>query len=115
MMQITRVLGVAAVFATCLALAGAQARPDAAKVVDEGIVIEDVTLISPERPASVPHAAVVIRDGKIAEIGTGLVAGPHAQRIDGRGRFLIPGLANTHVHVGETAPLDDDAVGSGAV
>jgi imidazolonepropionase-like amidohydrolase len=110
MMQIRRVLCVALVFATCLALAGAQARPDPAKVVDEGIVIEDVTLISPERPAPLPHATVVIRDGKIAEIGSNLVAGPHAQRIDGRGRFVIPGLIDTHVHAGEEAPLDEDAV-----
>ncbi len=110
MMQITRCLLCAAGLACCLAFAGAQARPDAAKVVDDGIVIEDVTLISPERPAPLPHAAVVIRNGKIAEIGTSLVAGPHAQRIDGRHRFLIPGLIDTHVHVGDVAPLDDDAI-----
>jgi len=38
------------------------------------------------------------------------VAGPHAQRVDGRDRFLIPGLIDSHVHVGDIAPLDDDAV-----
>ncbi len=93
-----------------MSLGGAQARPDAAKMMDDGIVIEDVTLISSERPAPLPHATVVIRGGRIAEIGTGLVAGRHAQRIDGRDRFLIPGLIDTHVHVGDIAPLDDDAV-----
>lgn len=111
MMQITqRLLCAAGVLACCLPFAGAQARPDAAKVADDGIVIEDVTLISPERPAPLPHAAVVIRNGKIAEIGTNLVVGPHAQRIDGRDRFLIPGLIDTHVHVGDVASLDDDAI-----
>jgi hypothetical protein len=80
------------------------------RVVDDGIVIEDVTLISPERQAPLPHVAVVIRDGRIAEIGTGMVAGPHATRIDGHDRFLIPGLIDSHVHVGSMGPLDDDAV-----
>jgi len=71
-------------------------------------VIEDVTLISPERKAPLEHATVVIREGKIAEIRTKLAVGPQAKRIDGRGKFLIPGLIDTHVHAGDLTPLDDD-------
>src|SRR6266498_5314385 len=56
------------------------------------------------------HAVVVVRDGRIAEVGTDLVAGPHAKHIDGRGGFLIPGLIDSHVHVGNMGPLDDDAI-----
>jgi cytosine/adenosine deaminase-related metal-dependent hydrolase len=84
----------------------------APRTVDDGIVITDVTLISPERQAPLLHADVVIRNGRIAEIWTGLVVGPHARRIDGRGRFLIPGLIDSHVHPGSQAPLDDAALGS---
>jgi imidazolonepropionase-like amidohydrolase len=80
------------------------------QVVDDGLVIEDVTLISPERPSPVPHLSVVIRNGRIAQIAPGLVAGPHATRINGQDRFLIPGLIDSHVHVGDTGPLDDDAI-----
>jgi imidazolonepropionase-like amidohydrolase len=80
------------------------------RIVDDGTVIEDVTLISPERQGPVEHATVVIRGGRIMEIGTHLVAGPHAKRIDGRNRFLIPGLIDSHVHIGSMGPLDDDAV-----
>jgi Amidohydrolase family len=79
-------------------------------VVDDGTVIADVTLISPEGRAPLPHAAVVIRQGRIAEIGTNIVAGPHAKRIDGRGGFLLPGLIDSHVHAGHSAALDDDAI-----
>ena len=79
------------------------------KVVDDGLVIEDVTLISPERPSPVPHFSVVIRNGRIAQIAPGLFAGPHATRMDGHDRFLIPGLIDSHVHVGDTGPVDDDA------
>ncbi len=48
----------------------------AAKTVDDGIVITDVTLISPERKTPLPHVGVVIRGDRIAEIGSDLVAGP---------------------------------------
>lgn len=82
----------------------------AQRVVDQGIVIENVTLISPERAAPLLHADVVLRDGRIAEIGTNLALGPHARRVDGSGRFLIPGLIDSHVHVGHSAALDDDAI-----
>jgi imidazolonepropionase-like amidohydrolase len=79
------------------------------RIVDDGAVIEDVTLISPERPSPVAHTSVVIRNGRIAAIARDLVAGPPATRIDGRGRFLIPGLIDSHVHVGDMTLLDDDA------
>ena len=82
----------------------------AQRVVDQGIMIENVTLISPERIAPLLHADVVLRDGRIAEIANNLVPGPHARRIEGRGRFLVPGLIDSHVHVGHSAALDDDAI-----
>ena len=82
----------------------------AQRVVDRGIVIQNVTLISPERSAPLLHADVVIADGRIVEIAANLVVGPHARRIDGAGRFLIPGLVDSHVHVGHSAALDDDAI-----
>jgi len=98
------------VFAFGLALCtSSAAQSHKPKVVDDGTVIEDVTLISPERQAPLTHAAVVIREGRIAEIGVNLVGGPHAKRLDGRGRFLIPGLIDSHVHVGDMTLLDDDA------
>ena len=53
---------------------GSAANPQ--RVVDQGVVIENVTLISPERPAPLLHADVALRDGRIAEIGTNLVPAP---------------------------------------
>jgi imidazolonepropionase-like amidohydrolase len=88
----------------------AQARSRTGRVVDSGTVIENVTLISPERAEPLAHAGVAIRDGRIAEVGAHLSAGPHATRIDGAGRYLVPGLIDSHVHVGHSAALDDDAI-----
>jgi imidazolonepropionase-like amidohydrolase len=44
---------------------------------------------------------VIIHDGRIAAVGPAnqLAAPPNSRRIDGRGRYLIPGLAEMHAHV----------------
>jgi imidazolonepropionase-like amidohydrolase len=83
---------------------------DAQEASTAAIVIEDVTVISAERKAPLEHATVVIRDGRIAEVGTKITVGPHVKRVDGRGKFLIPGLIDSHVHAGDLAPLDDDGI-----
>jgi imidazolonepropionase-like amidohydrolase len=84
----------------------AQARP----TLDQDVFIQNVTLISPERVTPMLHADVVLQNGRILNIGTNLIAGPRSQRIDGSGRFLIPGLIDSHVHAGHSAALDDDAI-----
>jgi imidazolonepropionase-like amidohydrolase len=89
-----------------LALATAHAQIAPARA----ILIQNVTLISPDRPGPIPHADVLIEYGKISKIGTNLAAAPQFERIDGSGQFLIPGLIDSHVHVGHSAALDDDAI-----
>jgi imidazolonepropionase-like amidohydrolase len=55
---------------------------------------------------TVPDAVVVIRDGRIAEIGSaGKVDMPaDAERIEMPGKWLLPGLMNMHVHLGLFLP-----------
>ena len=96
--------------ATTLLSSGEAAAAPQRRLVDDGTVIENVTLISPERVSPLLHADVVIRNGRIAEISENVIAGPHARRIDGTDRFLIPGLIDSHVHAGHSAALDDDAI-----
>jgi imidazolonepropionase-like amidohydrolase len=57
-----------------------------------GLIIQDVTVVSPERDSPMQGADVLIRDGRIAAIGAHLSPAPGALRIDGHGRYLIPGL-----------------------
>jgi imidazolonepropionase-like amidohydrolase len=80
------------------------------KVMDDRLVITNVTVISPERSAPLRNATVVIRGDRIAQIETDPVAGPHTKQIDGRGKFLIPGLIDSHVHVGNMGPLGGEAI-----
>lgn len=97
------------VLVTCFILF-TSARSAPAQASPNVLVIQNVTVISPERPAPLPGTDVLIRDGRIAAIGKHLAAGPEAQKIDGRGKFLIPGLIDSHLHVGHSAALDDDAI-----
>jgi imidazolonepropionase-like amidohydrolase len=62
-----------------------------------GVVVADVTVVSPERAAPLEHAYVRILDGRIAEVGVQPLRGE--QEIDGTGRYLIPGLIDSHVHL----------------
>ena len=76
------------------------------------LVIEHVTVISPEQTQPLADRTVLIRDGRIVSVGQQRVtAKPDARKIDGRGKFLTPGLMDSHVHVSDSAgipPLGDE-------
>ncbi|KAF1712535.1 amidohydrolase [Pseudoxanthomonas kalamensis DSM 18571] len=46
------------------------------------------------------NADVLLQDGKIAAIGTGLSAPADAIRVDGQGKWVTPGLIDIHSHLG---------------
>jgi imidazolonepropionase-like amidohydrolase len=79
-------------------------------VRDSGLLIRNATLISPERHRPLEHADVLIRDGRIVAVGQRLRTTVPVRQIDGTGEFLIPGLIDSHVHIGHSAALDDDAI-----
>lgn len=61
----------------------------------------DVTVIPMDRERTVPGQTVLVRDGRVVAVGrAGAVDIPvGARRVDGRGKFLLPGLAEMHAHV----------------
>src|SRR5688572_4971075 len=89
-----RALGAVALLA-CVA-AHAQAAP-----TRPTLAIEDVSIIDVEHNRTLPHRTVVIVDGRITAITQAHRAfiPEAATRIDGRGRALIPGLIDLHVHL----------------
>ena len=67
------------------------------------VLIENVTVVSPEREAPLRDAFVLIEEGTIRSVGTARPAvskEKKVQVVNGRGRFLVPGLIDSHVHVG---------------
>ena len=68
-------------------------------------VVRDVRLFDGERVTE--HRSVVVRDGVIAQVGGAEVAVPAgAQVVDGRGRTLLPGLIDAHVHLTDETEAD---------
>jgi imidazolonepropionase-like amidohydrolase len=62
--------------------------------------IQNVTLIDGTGRPAVVNACVVVTGGRIAKAGPCPVAAPAgARRIDGKGKYLIPGLMDVHIHL----------------
>ena len=65
------------------------------------IAITNVSVIPMDTERVLEHQTVIIRDGLIAEVGAAAdVRVPDgALNIDGRGKYLMPGLSEMHAHV----------------
>jgi imidazolonepropionase-like amidohydrolase len=84
------------------ALAGeVQAQASRGALAPGLIAITDVAVVPMTSDTVLRAHTVLVRDGRIATIGpTASVAVPAgATRIDGRGKFLIPGLVDMHTHL----------------
>jgi imidazolonepropionase-like amidohydrolase len=86
-----------------LSLLAAGATPAAATAP---LLIENVTLVSPELAQPLGNRHVLVRDGRIAAVSASPIAAPPgARRLDGSGKFLTPGLTDAHVHVSDAIGL----------
>lgn len=61
----------------------------------------DVNVIPMDRERVLAHQTVLVQDGRIVRIGprAGVAIPSSAIRIEGAGRYLMPGLADMHVHL----------------
>ncbi|QIK97221.1 amidohydrolase family protein [Sphingomonas sp. HDW15A] len=73
---------------------------DAAKAP---VLFTDVTIFDADNRRFVPNQSVYVADGKIAAIGSlAEMAMPAGVRtIDGKGKTLVPGLWDSHLHIGD--------------
>ena len=74
------------------------------------IAVTNVNLIAMTRPEVLPAQTVVMRGDRIVAVGPAetMVLRPGTIKIDGSGRFLLPGLVDAHVH------LDGDGTFNGS-
>ena len=79
-------------------------RVDAAAAAE--LVIEQVTIVSAQHPIAQPRQHVLIRDGRIVTVSARKLSGKAgATHIDGRGKFLTPGIMDSHVHFNDAPGL----------
>jgi imidazolonepropionase-like amidohydrolase len=77
-----------------LPLAVAATPPDAPSV----ILIQNATIFTVSH-GTIEHGSILIKDGKIAEVGQTINAPKDAKVIDGAGQFVIPGIIDCHSHI----------------
>lgn len=72
--------------------------------------------IYPVEGPPIPNGVVVVQDSKILEVRAGAPPlGPHVTTIDCRGKVIVPGLVDTHSHIGgwgggdDSGPIQPDA------
>jgi imidazolonepropionase-like amidohydrolase len=86
-----------------------QGKPSRSALVPGTFAITDVTVIPMTGDTSLREATVVVRDGRITEIGAArnVKVPSGARRVDGRGKYLIPGLADMHTHLYSDGDIPD--------
>jgi len=69
-------------------------------------IIHDTTIVTADEQCAVHYdAAIAIAEDRIVALGPNaelLARYPAAERIDGRGKAVMPGFANGHTHLGLT-------------
>jgi imidazolonepropionase-like amidohydrolase len=88
---------------TTLALAAAAFGQSAPAVHNTDIVIKNATVMTVTH-GTIKNGSVYIKDGKIAAIGESVNAPSSATVIDAQGKYLTPGIVDSHSHIA----LDDD-------
>jgi imidazolonepropionase-like amidohydrolase len=67
--------------------------PAAARLV----AITNATILTVSH-GTIPRGTILIRDGRIAEVGASVTVPPGATVIDGTGKYVMPGIIDAHSH-----------------
>ncbi len=62
------------------------------------LVIQNATILTVSH-GTIEHGSILIKDGKIAEVGQSVKVPQGAQVIDAAGQFVIPGIIDCHSHI----------------
>ncbi len=62
------------------------------------ILIQNATILTVSH-GTIEHGSILIKDGKIAEVGQSIKAPKDAQVIDAAGQFVMPGIIDCHSHI----------------
>jgi len=91
--------------ASASAATPAAAPPEPAPV----ILIQNATILTVSH-GNVEHGSILIKDGKIAEVGTSVKAPKDAQVIDAGGQFVVPGIIDCHSHIAVDGGVNEGSI-----
>ncbi|HQR37947.1 MAG TPA: amidohydrolase family protein [Blastocatellia bacterium] len=83
---------------TSLAIGGQPAAVDMQTAPANEILIRNATVMTMTH-GTIENGSVLIRNGKIADVGKDVKASPTATVVDGTGKFVTPGIIDCHSHI----------------
>jgi len=103
--SILRIAFALAVFVATAWFTTAATPPDAQPV----ILIQNATVLTVTK-GTIEHGSVLIKDGKISEVGPNVKAPSGAQVIDGTGMFVTPGIIDCHSHIAVDGSVNEGSI-----
>ena len=73
------------------------------------ILIQNATILTVSH-GTIEHGSILIKDGKIAEVGQSIKAPKDAQVIDAAGQFVMPGIVDCHSHIAVDGSVNEGSV-----
>lgn len=83
--------------------------PSRAQGASDVTLIKDATILTVTK-GTIQHGSILIRDGKIAAVGTNVAAPAGATVIDGTGMFVTPGIVDCHSHIAIEGGVNEGSV-----
>jgi imidazolonepropionase-like amidohydrolase len=81
------------------------APPDAPPI----ILIQNATILTISH-GTIERGSILIKDGKITEVGPSIKAPANAQVIDAAGQFVMPGIIDCHSHIAVDGSVNEGSV-----
>jgi imidazolonepropionase-like amidohydrolase len=73
------------------------------------ILIQNATILTVSH-GTIEHGSILIKDGKITDVGASVKAPKDAQVIDAAGQFVIPGIIDCHSHIAIDGSVNEGSV-----
>ena len=73
------------------------------------ILIQNATILTVTH-GTLEHASILIKDGKIAEVGPSIKAPKDAKVIDAAGQFVMPGIIDCHSHIAVEGGINEGSI-----
>src|ERR1700693_1895597 len=76
---------------------------------NNAILIQNATILTITH-GNIEHGSILIRDGKIAAVGTDVKASDGAIVIDANGQYVMPGIIDCHSHIAVDGSVNEGSV-----
>ncbi len=90
-------------------LARASEAPSVAAESSPVILIQNAIILTVSH-GTIERGSILIKDGKIAEVGASIKAPKEAQVIDASGQFVMPGIIDCHSHIAVDGSVNEGSI-----